>query len=68
MEHRFSIKQGFRPYKQMARNFNPEIVVKVKEKVDQLLQAKLICPCRYAEWVSNITNGKEKHMENQNMH
>jgi hypothetical protein len=52
----------------MARNFNPEIVVKVKEKVDQLLQAKLICPCRYAEWVSNITNGKEKHMENQNMH
>jgi hypothetical protein len=67
VEHRFSIKQGFRPYKQMARNFNAEIVGKVKAEVDKLLQAKFIRSCRYAEWVSNITCGKEKYMENQDM-
>jgi hypothetical protein len=67
VEHWLPIKQGFRPYKQMARNFNAEIVGKVKAEVDKLLQAKFIRSCRYAEWVSNITCGKEKYMENQDM-
>jgi hypothetical protein len=54
VEHRLLIKQGFRPYKQPARNFNPDVVSKVKEEVDRLLQAGFIWPCRYAEWVSNV--------------
>jgi hypothetical protein len=49
VEHLFSIKPGFRPYKQPARNFNPEIVGKIKEEVDRLLQAKFVHPCRYVK-------------------
>jgi hypothetical protein len=45
VEHRLLIKQGFRPYKQSTRNFNLEIINKVKEEIDMLLQAKFICPC-----------------------
>jgi hypothetical protein len=54
IEHRLPIKVGFRLYKQVARNFKPEIVGRVKEEVDRLLQAGFIQPCRYADWVSNI--------------
>jgi hypothetical protein len=38
VEHRLSIKANFRPYKQGAQNFKPEIVRRVKEAVDRLLQ------------------------------
>jgi hypothetical protein len=54
IQHWLLIKAGFRPYKQGAQNFKPEIVRRVKEEVDRLLQAEFIQPCRYVEWVSNI--------------
>jgi hypothetical protein len=54
VEHWLPIKAGFRLYEQGARNFKPEIVGRVKEEVDQLLQARFIQSCRYADWVSNI--------------
>jgi hypothetical protein len=41
VEHRLPIKVGFRPYKQGARNFKPEIIGRV-EGVDRLLQAGFI--------------------------
>jgi hypothetical protein len=49
VEYQLPIKAGFRPYKQGAWNFKPEIVERVKEEMDQLLQAGFIQPCRYAE-------------------
>jgi hypothetical protein len=49
VEHRLSIKASFRQYKQGARNFKPAIIVRVKEEVDWLLQARFIQPCRYAD-------------------
>jgi hypothetical protein len=60
VEHRLSIKARFRPYKQGAQNFKPEIVGRVKEEVDRLLQAGLIQPRRYADWVSNIIPVEKK--------
>jgi hypothetical protein len=37
VKHRLPIKASFRPYKQGAHNFKPEIVGRVKEEVDWLL-------------------------------
>jgi hypothetical protein len=54
VEHRLPIKADFRPYKQGSQNFKPEIVGRVKEEVDRLLQAGFIQPCCYVDWVSNI--------------
>jgi hypothetical protein len=54
VEHQLLIKASFRPYNQGARDFKPEIIRRVKEEVDQLLQAGFIQPCRYADWVSNV--------------
>jgi hypothetical protein len=61
IEHRLPIKADFRPYKQGARNFKPEIVGRVKEEVDQLLQVRFIQPCHYADYVSNIISVEKKN-------
>jgi hypothetical protein len=45
-----------------ARIFKPEIIGRVKEEVDRLLQAGFIQPCRYADWVSNIIPVEKKNM------
>jgi hypothetical protein len=67
VEHQLLIKADFRPYKQGAQNFKPEIVRRVKEEVDRLLPTGFIQSCRYADWVSNSPGGEEEHRENTNM-
>jgi hypothetical protein len=42
IEHQLPIKASFRPYKQGDRKFKPEIIGRVKEEVDWLLQAGFI--------------------------
>jgi hypothetical protein len=42
IEHRLPIKAGSRLYKQGARSFKPKIIGRLKEEVDQLLQAGFI--------------------------
>jgi hypothetical protein len=61
IKHCLPIKAGFRPYKQGARNFKLEIVERVKEEVDRLLQARFIQSCPYADWVSNIVPVEKKN-------
>jgi hypothetical protein len=60
VEHRLSIKDGFKPYKQHPRRFNPIIYDRVKEEINRLLQAGFIQPCRHTEWVSNIMPVEKK--------
>jgi hypothetical protein len=61
IEHWLPIKADFRPYKRGAQNFKLEIVGRVKEEVDRLLQARFIQPCRYVDWVSNIVMVEKKN-------
>jgi hypothetical protein len=61
IEHQLPIKAGFRPYIQGAWIFKPEIIRRVKEEMDRLLQAGFIQPCCYADWVSNIVPVKKKN-------
>ena len=60
VEHRLPIKEGFRPYTQPSRRFNPEIYDRVKEEVNRLLDVNFIRPCRYADWISNIVLVEKK--------
>jgi hypothetical protein len=54
VEHRLPIKFGFRPFKQKARTFRPDLLPQIKDEIRGLLEANFIKPYRYAEWVSNI--------------
>jgi hypothetical protein len=49
VEHTLSIKKGFKPRKQPARNYNPELLVRIKEEIEWLLEAGFIRTCWYAE-------------------
>jgi hypothetical protein len=60
VEHRLSIKDGFRPYKQPAWCFNPVMYDRIKEEINRLLDAGFILSCRYAEWISNIVPVEKK--------
>jgi hypothetical protein len=60
VEHRLPIKDGFRSYKQPVRRFNTGIYDRVKEEINQLLEANFIWPCRYANWISNIVSVEKK--------
>ena len=60
VEHRLPIKSGFRPFKQRARTFRPDLLPRIKDEIHRLLEADFIRPCRYAEWVSNIVPVEKK--------
>jgi hypothetical protein len=60
VERRLPIKSGFRPFKQKARTFRPDLVPRIKDKIHRLLEADFIRPCRYTEWVSNIVPVEKK--------
>jgi hypothetical protein len=61
IEHRLPIKVGSRLYKQGAQNSKQEVIGRVKEEVDRLLQARFIQPCRYTDWVSNVVPVEKKN-------
>jgi hypothetical protein len=60
VEHALPIKPGFRTYMQPPRNYNPELMDRIKEEIERLLKAYFIRPCRYADWVSNIVPVEKK--------
>jgi hypothetical protein len=61
VEHVLPIKMGLRPFKQPTRNFNPDLLDRVKEEVERLLKAGFIRTCQYAEWISNIVLVEKKN-------
>jgi hypothetical protein len=60
VEHWLPIKSGFRPFKQKARAFRPDLLPRIKDEIHGLLEANFIRPCRYAEGVSNIVPVEKK--------
>jgi len=63
VEHRLPIKSRFQPHQQPARRCNPNILPDIKAEITNLIEAKFIRQCRYAEWISNVVpvykkNGK----------
>jgi hypothetical protein len=60
VEHQLPIKSGFRPFKQRARTFRPDLLQRIKDEIHWLLEANFIRPCRYVEWVSNIVPVEKK--------
>jgi hypothetical protein len=62
VEHQLPIKSGFRPFKQKARTFRPDLLPRIKDKIHRLLEANFIRPYRYVEWVSNIVLVEKKEL------
>ena len=54
VEHWLPIKEGYRPHKQPARRFNPELLPKIKGEIKRLLKVGFIRTTRYVNWLSNV--------------
>ena len=65
VEQRLPIKKEHIPHQQPPRRKANEVILKVKEEIERLLQVGFLRPVRYVEWLSNIVlvlkkNGKSR--------
>ena len=61
VEHRLSIKPGYRSFKQAPMRFNPNVLDDIKKETERLLEAKFIRPWRYADWISSVVPVNKKN-------
>ncbi|XP_072148512.1 uncharacterized protein [Setaria viridis] len=61
IEHSLDIRQGARPKKQKLRKMSDEKVQAVKAEVDRLLEANIIKPIQYPDWLANTVPVKKKN-------
>lgn len=54
IQHNIPLKLGVKTFKQKLKQTNPMLLHIIEKEVRKLLDAKLIVPLRYLEWVENI--------------
>jgi hypothetical protein len=63
IEHKIPLKPGVKPFKQKLRQFNPILLPVIEKEVKKLLDAKIIVPLRYSDWVANLVPVRKKNGE-----
>jgi hypothetical protein len=63
MQHKISLNLGSKPFKKKSRQFNPLLLPIIEKKLKRLLDAKIIVPLRYSEWVDNLVPVRNKSGE-----
>jgi hypothetical protein len=63
IEHKIPLKPGVNPFKQNLRQINPILFPVIEREVKKLLDAKIIVPLRYSEWVANLVPVRKKNGE-----
>jgi hypothetical protein len=54
IEHKTPLKHGIKPFRKKLRQINPILLPVIKMEVKIILDAKIIVPLRYSEWVANL--------------
>jgi hypothetical protein len=63
IEHKIPLKPGVKPFKQKLRQFNLILLPVIEKEVKKLLDAKIIVPLRYSDWVANLVPVRKKNGE-----
>jgi ribonuclease HI len=63
IEHKIPLKPGVKPFKKKLRQFNPILLPVIEKEVKKLLNAKIIVPLRYSDWVANLVPVRKKNGE-----
>jgi hypothetical protein len=61
MEHKIPLKPSIKPFKQKLRQINPILLPVIEKEVKKNLDAKIIVPLRYSEWVVNLVPVRKKN-------
>jgi hypothetical protein len=60
IEHKIPLKEEARPFRQKLRQINPMLLPVMEKEVKRLLDAQIIVPLRYSEWVANLVPVRKK--------
>jgi len=63
IEHKIPLKPGVKPFRQTLGQINPILLPMVEREVEKLLDAKIIVPLRYSDWVANLVPVRKKSGE-----
>jgi ribonuclease HI len=63
IEHKIPLKEEAKPFKQKLRPINPMLLPVMEKEVKKLLDAQIIVPLRYSDWVANLVPVRKKSGE-----
>jgi hypothetical protein len=63
IEHKIPLKEDAKPFKQKLRQINPMLLPIMEKEVKKLLDAQIIIPLRFLEWVANLVPVRKKNGE-----
>jgi ribonuclease HI len=63
IEHKIPLKEEAKPFRQKLRQINPLLLPVMEKEVKKLLEAQIIVPLRYSEWVVNLVLVRKKSGE-----
>jgi hypothetical protein len=63
IKHKIPLKEEVRPFKQKLRQINPTLLHVMEREVKKLLDAQIIVPLRYLDWVANLVPVRKKSRE-----
>jgi hypothetical protein len=63
IEHKIPLKPSVKPFRQKLRQINPILLPVVEKEVKKILDAKIIVPLRYSNWVANLVSVRKKSGE-----
>jgi ribonuclease HI len=63
IEHKIPLKEEAKPFRQKLSQINPMLLPIMEMEVKNLLDAKIIVPLRYYEWVANLVPVRKKNGE-----
>jgi hypothetical protein len=63
IQHKIPLKAGSKPFRQKIRQFNPMLMSIIEKEMKRMLDAKIIVPLRYSNWVANLVPVRKKNGE-----
>jgi hypothetical protein len=63
IQHKIPLKNGSNPFRQKIRQFNPMLMSIIEKEMKRMLDAKIIVPLRYSNWVANLVPVRKKSGE-----
>jgi len=63
IQHKIPLNKDTKPFRQKIRSFNPLLLPTMEREIKKLLDAHIIIPLRYSEWIANLVPFRKKNGE-----
>jgi hypothetical protein len=63
IQHKIPLNKDTKPFRQKLRSFNPLLLPTMEKEIKKLLDAHIIIPLRYSEWIANLVPVRKKNGE-----